>query len=361
MAETSYRLPLERSKIETWTSGGKAEFSDCWPTTGPRGGRRVLRGVWVYGSLSANVTVGSLPALDKARIFKNIIVKQRGGRVRWNLTGMESRFMVQLLMGPERVSIGSAVGTGSPTTIAYSLYIPFRKPNALRKKDMALPVEALDTFTIEFPTDADLTIGGATVGILSGSYYLVADAHEDKPGEVIDYAQDEVAAVNFQSATEGEIKTRGRIHDLFFCRPATTAGGAVSFTEFRSEALGIAPVTPTELLERYRLDRPVSVLNPTNDPFEAGKAVAIICSHEELSLTHGKVTGTTLLRLAGNASTDIRTVYRVVVGKDAGLTAYLESQHRLSGAYDVKALTPGGKGLGGWGDVDALVLPTKAK
>lgn len=357
-------LPKIKSKSEVWSAAGAAEFLDDLNVHGPRGGRRVVRGFWVNVSLSANVVGAALLKADLARTIGRIQVYQRGGKLRWNLTGLESRLAAQMYQGVEVVPTFADVAVASPAAIAYSLYIPLRKRYGRRGKDFAIPVEVLEKIRIEFPSSADLTIGASTVTILSGSYSITYDSHEDKPGEVLYYAEDEVTGINWGANTDQfQPKVRGPIHNMFLCRPsvaAGTGGGALSFTNFRCEALDLEPQTQTDHLAFYRQERPTAILDAT-DPVTLAKVFMPMFEVAETRVTDGKFVVSPMFTLTGNASTDIRAIFRVITGKDDGVAALVMAENKIGPNVQVKTASKSRRGTGeGWSDYELKLMPAKA-
>lgn len=328
-----------KSEVKAWSDGKEVEFFDWIPPEGPTGGRMVVHGFRLIADWQIDVATALAQGEDFPRLFTRVMVVQRDGVVRWNLTGDESRIACYGLLGPRRVSENADTGASETNlTGTTELYIPMSKPLVHTGEDFALGVESFGKVVIQGCGAAALDIGSSDVTIDSINYYVIADCSEEHDLQF--KCVDTVKADELTSTGEGVISVGGKIHDLYLHkRGASGATALTNLTDIRiDEPRGMLPLSKkTELVRKYRWKRGcASNLNSTMggevraDPFVTGGACPVFISDERTSAWSGPYADRVKLTLT-NTEASLKAITRTVKPRSP------ESANQLAARYGVRA------------------------
>ena len=305
------------SEAKSWsgTSQGDREFFDFVPREGPNMGRVVIDGFWVYASYDITVATAVIQGEDLARVFGQIIVEKRDGMKRWNLPGDATRIATYAFLGADRFSESADVAVASNNTGLYGLYVPMSKPLIHTPEDFALPADEFGKVVIRDVPPADLDIGTSDATIVSITYYVVVDAHEEFDLQF--HCDDVVKADLFTSTSETVLQCGGKLQDLLiFARGASGGASLANFTNVRiDEPRGLLQQSlRTELQREYRFKRrAVNNLNSTMggevraDPFANNQALAVLLHDERTSAWDGQFVD----RLKLNMTNSVASCYAI--------------------------------------------------
>ncbi len=186
----------------------------------------MIRNLALHAVLNVTVTVGALPGEDCARFAKEVTVKTTGGadgRRYEQITGDSLRLINFAMLGAEGTHEHIDLAVAATTDRKFTISIPFSKPFAYDADDTALPVDFYEELLVAMATDANMSVGGATVVIHSGYYYVVAECFESFSVilPIVDiWKQVDLALV---SSTNIEIDTGGRLQDAYLYIPGDAA------------------------------------------------------------------------------------------------------------------------------------------
>jgi len=358
-----------KSASQAHVAGSTLTFKNWIPRRGPTGGRVVVDRFWpVFTGTDVDVAGTAVEGEDCWRFFRRILVEQVDGRQRWNLTGDESRVACYLLMGSDRVPEFADLAIANNQTPSFMIPIPMAKRFTKRPKDYSLPAELLSRFAIDCADAAEVGVAGGTIGIV-GSYYVIAECHEEKSIEL--KCEDEVKAFVLANTSGGQLVVGGRLTDLsLFQRAASGGGSLANLTDVRiDQAVPDALLRNPDLKEMYAAARYAAHNLPStdgdpihNDPHTLATMVAcpVLWSTEESSAVDGPVLDETIVRLT-NSVPSLEAIYRVVVPKSHGLALGVMRRHGLrDDSFRMKTKGKTKRDPGKWAPHEAVFLPASA-
>lgn len=335
-----------KSTPQPWADGANLDFSGFWETRGPRGGRMVIVGIALHAIVQVDVTVGALQGEDIYRIFDAVTVEQKDGVRRLNnMPGDALRIASFAVNGRERTHEHADVAVGNNAVITATAYVPLAKPFAYEPGDFCLATEMLNLISLRCARAAQMSIGGATVAIDSGSYYVVLECIEQMG--LVQHAVDEWIVRDFASvsATELELNVGGRIHDALLYIPGGDGGQSLANLD---EAM-VEHVMPQflkrdpELKQFYARARGActNALSATGaalstDPFvqSTQRAAAIILSTGTKAFEGKALSQATVrLRLSANLPGVPRLLLRVVKPRSEAARQGIVSKYKPTGSY----------------------------
>lgn len=314
-------LPPWTSEEKDWGEGKKLEFYDFVPLRAGKGGRVVVDRfvIWITGDIT--VATAAQSGEDLCRLLDNIIVEERDGGQRWNLSGYLSRIESIKMNGIERHDEHADLAIGADQTVAYKLVIPMSKRHIRRPKDVSLPSDVFRKVILTCASYASAATGTAVLSAADLTVYVTAEWHEETSVEV--KACDRVKSIDFTTNTQVRTQLNGAVHDMDICRDdgSTDGGASVSaITNVRVDELGI-PLTKAAVLKHSYLERRGLAKSGTTaggkrflDPFLDDKALAVITATPETSLDDGKIVPTLKVDLGAGAA-NLQLVTREVVDK----------------------------------------------
>ena len=228
MKNTDGATYLFTSNRFIWANNDVAKFpAGAWlPPRGPNGGMMVIRSLAIHALLNVTVADAVLPGEDCARFVREVTVKTTGGadgRRIDGITGDSLRLINFAMLGADSVHEHIDLAIAATTDRKFTTTIPFSKPFAYDPDDTALPVDFYEETLISMATSANMTVGGATVTVISGYYYLVAECFEQMSvilPAVDMWKQIDLALV---SSVDAEIDTGGRCQDAYLYIPGDAA------------------------------------------------------------------------------------------------------------------------------------------
>jgi hypothetical protein len=363
---------IYKSEVKQWNSaGGSAYFFDWIPREGPNGGRVVIDGFYVHADMQIDTAAGATAqGEDFARVFNRIIVEQQDGKKRWNLQGDTSRVMSYLLDGADRYTETPDVAVSTSNAAADTvIYIPMTKRFTRNPEDFALPVDNFKQLTIEFASSTVFNIGSVVVSNIDFiNFYIIADCHEELDLQI--HCEDEVAATDMTSLTEGRLVTGGKLHDLVL-HAQGASGGAVltNLADVRCDDLQMPPFLRVPDLETaYRRKRDNGAnLNSTmgaeirSDPMATDQAAAVLVSDGSTSFYEGPTLQSVKLTLT-NTVASLRALHRVVTPASAATRNRTSALYKVGpDQFVVKAASKTKRGVGDWPKQLRPFLPLKAE
>lgn len=335
-----------KSAKQTHVAGSTLDFHGFVPRYGARGGRNVIDGFEVVAEMTDITVAGTaVEGEDAYRVWKRLRVEQVGGIVRWNLRGDESRVAMYHLEGAERVREHADIAIAANQNLTFSAYIPMSKRFSKRPADFALPADLLHKVSIECGDVAEIGVGGGTVTITAGRYYVIAHCHEEFDVEL--KCEDEVKAAPFPSTDGITLKVGGRLQDLaVFARGANGGAAMANFTDVRIEELIPVALTRDAELQRPFLRDRYNVENGTtdgasirNEPVAGDLAVPVIYTDEDVSPFDGPIMDDAIVYTTNTVASCI-AIYRVVKPLSGQVAQGVLNAYGLS-ASDFRVKTEG--------------------
>lgn len=332
-----------RSPSQSFVADGPLSFKQFVPNRGPTGGRNVIDGFeLVIQATDITQAATAVEGEDLYRMWKRIRVNQVGGITRWNLRGDESRVMLYMLEGAERVREHADMAVAANQNLEFSCYIPMTKRFAKRGTDFALPADLFEEVLIECASLSEVSVGGGTTTVTAAVYYVIAHTHEEH--EVQIHVEDVVGATNFPSTAGCNIKASGRLQDLIiFARGANGGAAASTFTSLR-----IDEIMPLDLVRDRELQRPflrdrfnsenaTTDGNPVrNDPVGEDRAVPVLWCDQETKVFDGPVMDDVVLTTTSTLASMI-ALHRVVKPLRPDVANAVARRYRVpAGAFSVK-------------------------
>jgi hypothetical protein len=328
------------SEKKSWSAGTDVEFFDFVPRQGPGGGRIVIDGFRCIATWQIDVATALREGEDMPRIFGRIQVVQRDGVVRWNAPGDASRILSYQFLGPSMVSENADTGaTETNLTGTTELYIPMSKPLIHTPEDTALPADSFAKVIVQGMSSSDLNLGTSVVTFDAGTYYIIADCHEEHDLQF--HCVDVVKVDELTSTTEGVISVGGKVHDMtLWARGAAGGASLANLTSVRiDEPAGMLQTSlRTELVTRYRYKRGSAAnLNSTvgsevrSDPFTNSKACGVIVSDKRTSTFSGAYADRIKLNL-DNSVSSLRVLTRTMKPRS------LESMNQIAAQYGLRSV-----------------------
>lgn len=314
-------LPPWKSEQKDLIPGGaNLEFYDFVPLRGGKGGRVVIDRFVIRITGTLTVGTAAWDGRDVCRLLGNVVVEQRDGRQRWNLSGFKSRIMSIKYNGIERHNEHADIAAAGGQTVDYRLVIPMAKRSVRRPKDFSLPADVFRKVIITPNALANAQTGTSVLSVPDLDVYVMAEWHEEHSVEI--KAEDVVKSIDFTSQTQVRMQLSGAVHDMDIVRETSTAGGGLitAITDARCDELGIPTLTRTDFVHTYRERRGVGNTNTTTggerfkEPFIDGQALAIVTATPETSLDDGKLVESIKVDV-GTGAANLALVVREVVDK----------------------------------------------
>jgi len=292
-------FPPYKSDAKTLNPGSNLDFFDFVPLRGPTGGRVVVDKFILRITGVITVATALWDGRDVCRLAQLIVLEQRDGKQRWNLSGYKSRIASIRYNGIEEHDEHGNVAIGAGQAIDFALIIPMRKPKLRRLRDFAIPADVFRKISISWASLAQAATGTTVLSANTLVAYVLADFHEETKVEF--KAEDVVKSVDFNSNTQAKISCVGAIHDMDVVLENTTAGGAVvtAITDARVEDLNVPLLTFSDYRKIYsqrRMLAPSGPITPATErflePVRENKCLPIIVSDIDTSLWDGKVVPT---------------------------------------------------------------------
>ena len=276
--------PLKfKSEPKLWTNtpGGFISLNFGFvDKVGPNGGRVVIDTLIVHGSFNVDVTVAVFKGQDIPRFARLCTVKMKDGTLRYNeVPGDCVRTALFEMIGADQVKEHADLPIQNGQTVLLTLPLPLAKPFAHEGGDYAMAAELGEQIRISCASAAELSgLSTSQVVINSGSYWVLAECHEEM--DVVVHAIDEIKVQDFESsaATEARLVTNGRLQDLLLmCRGLSGGKDLANLTEaWISSPIQVAPqlLLNPDLVEHYARQRKVTSGSATtqgaylrSDPF----------------------------------------------------------------------------------------------
>jgi hypothetical protein len=316
----SGHLPPFKSEQKDWAQNSNLEFFDFVPLRGGKGGRVVIDRLIIRLTGTITVAAANFDGRDVARLFQNIIVEQRDGRQRWNLSGFKSRQASIILNGIERHAEHADIAIGAGATVDFRLVIPMAKRYTRRPKDFSLPADVLRKVILQCGTYAGAATGATVLSAADLDVYVCAEWHEEDSVEI--KSEDSVKSIDFTSNTQAKTSLSGTVHDMWITRETTTAGGGVitGITDARCDELGIPVLTRSDLAHSYTEKRAIAPSGLTtgaerfNDPVRQGTVLPLVAATPETSVWDGKLVDTLKVDV-GTGAANLSLVTREVLKK----------------------------------------------
>lgn len=314
-------LPPWKSEQKDWAPGGNLEFFDFIPLRGGKGGRVVVDRLVLRLTGTITVGTGTFDGRDVARLFQNIIVEQRDGRQRWNLSGFKSRLMSIKYNGIDRHEEHADIAVGAGATVDFRLVIPLAKRFTRRPKDFSLPADVFRKVIIQCASYASAATGTAVLSAADLDVYVMAEWHEEDSVEV--KSEDVVKSIDFTSNTQVRAALSGAVHDMDIARETTTAGGGLitGITDARCDELGIPVLTRTDFRHSYTERRAIANTAASataderfQDPVRDGQLLPLVTATPETSVWDGKLVESLKVDV-GTGAANLCLITREVVDK----------------------------------------------
>lgn len=215
-----------KSPAQAWVSEATLDFKKFVETRGPRGGRIVIDTLILHAELSLTVATATTEGEDFYRAFRKVTVEEVNGVRRLNeVTGDALRLISYAHMGADETHEHPDFAAGGPTTVNFTCAIPFTKRYAHEPGDYAMAAEMLERVSITCASAANLSLGTSAVTVNSGTYWVIAECHEEF--DLVQHLQDEWIIRPFAAAstTEQELNfSKGRLQDLYLWIPGQNGG-----------------------------------------------------------------------------------------------------------------------------------------
>ena len=286
-----------KSPAQAVVMGSPLEFFDFVPLRGPGGGRVVVDKYIAVITGVITVATTLWDGRDVVRLFQQISVEQRDGKLRWSLSGMKSRHASIYYNGIEEHEEHANVAIGAGQAIDLRLIIPMAKQKVRRGLDFAMPADIFKKITLNMNSLAGAATSTTVLSAPTLSCYILAVYHEEFNVEF--KAEDVIKSVDFTSQTQARFSLNGVVHDLFVLKEDTTAGGGASLaaiTDARIEDLGTPTLTRQDLVHDYKVKRKLTASGPTTpgtqrylEPVLEGKCLPVLASDQQTSLWDGRV------------------------------------------------------------------------
>lgn len=215
-----------KSEVKAWVNGGVLDFQRFVQPRGPRGGRVVIDRLVLHSILTLTVATQTTEGEDLYRAFQKVTVEEKDGTKRFNeITGDALRIIGFAHNEPGSTHEHADFAAGGPTARTMTAVLPLTKPYAYEPDDYGMPAELFEKVSITCASNANMSLGTSVVTIASGTYWVIAECHEEFG--VVQYISDEwlVRPMASASATEQELITsRGRLQDLYLWIPGQGGG-----------------------------------------------------------------------------------------------------------------------------------------
>lgn len=362
-----------KTESKPWASGTQLEFlTTVIPKQGPNGGRIVIDSIAVHGTAQIDVTVGNLQGEDLYRWFGPMSVKQRDGVLRYNeVPGDAQRIFLYQEFGGAYTKEHADVAVANNVAITATCWLPLAKEFAQRDEDYALAAQLLSTVRVTCATATDLSVGGATVAVDFGTYYLIFECHEEM--DVVYHAIDEVKTKNFESTTttESVLNVNGRLQSLaLYVRGGDGGASLANLTSaWISQPQNMAPellVSP-DLQEFYARERgevtgsSATTGNPIrSNPFTAATIRACSVLHtNKTSCFDQPETDSVIVKTSHTLGATLTMVARIAKPRLPGTMESIRKFYKLKGGYRVKTKSKSMQTPKAWKPEQLAYMPIK--
>jgi len=214
-----------KSESKTWVAGTSLDFTKFVEPRGPREGRNIIRNIVVHATLNLTVADATLNGEDLARAFRSVTITEKDGTQRMTeVTGDALRIISWAHNGGARHHEHADFGV-STASVNLTISIPLAKPFAYDAEDNMLAAELLDKVSVRCADATNMSVGGATVTVNSGSYWVIAECVEQMG--IVQHVPDEWIVRSFSAAAQTEFELLfgvGRCHDLYIWVPGAEGG-----------------------------------------------------------------------------------------------------------------------------------------
>lgn len=316
------RFPF-KSETKPWTPGQNMEFFDFVPARGPKGGRVVIDKFIIRVSGSITVATALWDGRDVPKLFQNLQIETRSGRLRWSGSGCKSRLASVVLHGADRHLEHANIAVGVGAIVDLSLIVPLEKRFAVRPRDFSMPADMFKKLALSTSSLAAAATGTTVLSAATLNVYVLAIWHEEFNVEF--KCEDSVICTDFTSTTQAKLSLSGPVHDLFIVKESTTAGGDLitGITDARIEDLGTPLLTRGDYVADYTQKRGLGNTNAgatpggerIMDPVREGKLLPVIVSDEHTSFFDGRIVESLKLDVGGGVA-GLSCITRQVLPKD---------------------------------------------
>lgn len=206
-----------KSPAQAWVSDATLDFKKFIETRGPRGGRMVIDTLILHAEFSLTIAAATAQGEDFYRMFRKVTVEEINGVRRLNeVTGDALRLISYAHMGSDETVEHADFAAGGPTTVNFTCAIPISKRYAHEPGDYAMAAEMLERVSITCAAETDIELGAVAATIHSGTYWVIAECHEE--WDLVQHLQDEWVVRPFAAASTAEQElnfSKGRIQDLY--------------------------------------------------------------------------------------------------------------------------------------------------
>ncbi len=364
-----------KSKEIPWVTGGRgdATFDGSFiPERGPNGGVLVIDRFVAHGSLSITVADAALQGEDIYKAFRKVTLTQQDGEQRYSeLKGDSLRIVSYAFEGGDSTHEHQDIAISGPVTVSISAAIPLSKPYDFEPDDTALPSYMFNELKIGMAQDADLSTGAPTVTVHSGSYWVIAECHEEMAA--VHHAVDTIFEQDFDTAASGTLSVNGRLQDLFlFVRGVNGGASLANLTSATIPTENILPVsmlrTP-DLSQSYARKRGGATNlfstkgNPLRtDPFVASdtgtmRAVAVLLSQGN-KVWEGPDVKNVMVKTELAGALSLTMIARATKRKSRAAAQLVQKKHSVNASY-IKTAGKTRRNHTQWSPDQAAYLPEK--
>lgn len=314
-----------KSKTLAWSTPGNGDYvwdNSFIPVQGPNGGINVIDRIVVHGAVNRTVGTAVLLGEDAYRIARRTTITQKDGEKRFSdVFGDACRLISYAHNGSASTHEhqDEAVDTSDMNV---TVALPLAKIYSHSEDDTSLPAWMLDEVRVAQPTNADLSIGTSVVTLVTGTFWLIAECHEERTPVL--HAVDSWTQNDTETTTAGTIQVNGRLKDLYLMvRGATGGASLANITDAKIDQLQQSPLLRMpDLNQIYNRARGGATNlfstkgNPLRtDPFQVSdsgtmRALAVLLATGD-KVWEGPEQRTALLRLSlGGALTPITMISR---------------------------------------------------
>jgi len=366
---------LYTSKAIDWSDGGRGEAvfdSSFIPNVGPTGGIVVIDRIALHARLTVTVADAALAGEDVYRAIRNVTLLQVDGEKRFDqISGDSLRDISYAQLGASATHEHQDVAIGAGTTIEVTACLPLAKPFAFADDDTSLPAYLMRELKLGMAQNTDMSVGGATVTVTAGSYWVIAECREEHG--VVHHSLDCWTERAFDTSDSGTIAVNGRPQDLYLT--VRGANGGASLADLREVFIPTVNIYASPLLKSpdlqqyYARARHVATNafatkgNPlTTDPFVAARtgtlravAALLVNGHKVWEAPEVK---NLLVKTTLDNPLALRILCRATKRKTAAMRDLIMSTHKVSQSY-LKTHGKTARNYRDWDPAEAAYLPEK--
>lgn len=346
-------LPAYQSETKPFISGVTQDFFAWMPSKGPAGGRVVLPCLTVRIQGLLDVAGATWDGTDVWRLIKNLVIEDRAGKVRWQLSGYKSRLASIMLNGIENHQEHVSIPVGVNQVVELYAVIPLALERVHTGQDFAIPADEFRKVSVTFAGPTEAQTGAVVLSNFRLQCFVDAHWYEEGDadgGSLIFHTPCVVSSTDFHNVTQCRIGSEGVIHDLWIVREDPTAGGGSTLTviDVRIAELGIPLRNRGDLQHAYRLRHGLAASGPATpgterflEPCLTGKAVPVIASTSQTSVHHGRFVEQALLDITAQVGTTqgFSIITRQVIPRSESLTALTVAKHDVDTTQPVRMHT----------------------